>query len=212
TLDSGVPYMVMELLHGADLGALLVHRGNYPEGEAVDLVLQACEALADAHAHGIVHRDIKPSNLFVTTTSDRPVLKGLDFGISKTIETDVRLTQTQSMLGTPAYMSPEQMRSARNVDPRTDIWALGSALFELLEGRLPFIADNFSELVVKVSMDPPAEPRAMSRELAAVVMRCLEKSPADRYASMAELAAAPLPVAASAEHGDTPVRRIAPSG
>jgi len=200
TLETGAPYMVMELLEGADLNALLETRGRFEPELAVDLVLQACEALSEAHAAGIVHRDIKPSNLFVTTAHERSVVKVLDFGISKTVSTDVKLTQTQSMLGTPAYMSPEQMRSAHDVDPRTDVWSLGSVLYELVEGARPFQAENFAELVVKVSMDPPIAPVAMTAELATVVMRCLEKSPSARYGTMVELAAALVPFAADRDH------------
>src|SRR5262249_32494476 len=131
TLEDEVPYVVMELLHGVDLGRLIDTQGAIPPGEAVDYVLQACEALAEAHAIGIVHRDVKPANLFVARIDGKNVLKVLDFGISKSVTTDVELTQTQTVLGTPAYMSPEQMRSARSVDRRTDIWSIGSVLYEL---------------------------------------------------------------------------------
>src|SRR4051812_6836157 len=131
---SNVPYMVMEYLEGHDLGQLLADRGSIGIPWAIDLTVQACEALAEAHSIGIVHRDIKPTNLFVTWRPDGSALvKVLDFGISKALtSSNLQLTQTQSLLGTPAYMSPEQMRSARLVDPRTDIWALGTVLYELL--------------------------------------------------------------------------------
>ena len=156
-LEDGAPYMVMELLHGSDLGTLLEERGRFTVAHAAELVLQACDALAEAHALGIVHRDIKPSNLFVTRRSDESELvKVLDFGISKspTFEGQMSLTQTASVLGTPSYMSPEQMRSARTVDARTDIWSLGVMLYELVEGHLPFEAENFAEQVVLVSTKP----------------------------------------------------------
>ena len=121
-------------------------------------MLQAAEALAEAHSIGIVHRDVKPTNLFVTWRPDgTAIVKVLDFGISKApMGTDMQLTQTQSLLGTPAYMSPEQMRSARLVDARSDIWSLGTVFYELLEGRRPFEAESFSEMCVKVAVDPPA--------------------------------------------------------
>ena len=132
TLENGTPYMVMEFLEGIDLGALIEERGCLPVQWAAELMLQTCEALSEAHSLNIVHRDIKPANLFVTWRPDRTALiKVLDFGISKApMGTDMHLTQTQSLLGTPAYMSPEQMRSAKLVDTRTDIWSLGSVMYE----------------------------------------------------------------------------------
>ena len=189
--EANVPYMVMEYLIGHDLGQLLDERGSIGLPWAVELTLQACEALCEAHSIGIVHRDIKPTNLFVTWRPDGSALiKVLDFGISKSpIISAMQLTQTQSLLGTPAYMSPEQMRSARNVDARTDIWSLGTVLYELLEGRRPFEAESFSEMCVKVAVDPPGPMVNAPPELQQVVLRCLAKSPEHRYGSMAELAA-----------------------
>jgi len=186
-----VPYMVMEYLEGHDLGALLEERGKIGLPWAVELTLQACEALAEAHSIGIVHRDIKPTNLFVTWRPDGSALiKVLDFGISKAMTgSALELTQTQSLLGTPAYMSPEQMRSARLVDARSDIWALGTVLYELLEGHRPFVAESFSEMCVKVAADPPTAMRRTPLALQQVVLRCLAKLPEQRYASMAELGA-----------------------
>jgi serine/threonine protein kinase len=129
--DDGLPYMVMELLQGADLGQLVEQYGAMAAPIAVDLLLQSCDAIVEAHSLGIVHRDIKPTNLFVSFRPDQTaIVKVLDFGISKAAGgTDMSLTQTQSMLGTPAYMSPEQMRSARDVDQRTDVWSLGTVLY-----------------------------------------------------------------------------------
>ena len=152
--------------------------------------MEACEALAEAHTAGMIHRDIKPSNLFVVMRDDKPHVKVLDFGISKVMAgmEGIALTQTQSMLGTPAYMSPEQMRSARTVDLRSDVWSIGTVLYEMIEGGLPFSAETFSEMIVKVSVDPPTPPSVMSPELAAVVLRCLEKRAEDRHATCAELA------------------------
>ena len=190
TLENGTPYMVMEFLEGMDLGALISDRGKLAIPWACDLMLQTAEALAEAHSLGIVHRDIKPTNLFVTWRPDGTALiKVLDFGISKsTMGTDMHLTQTQSLLGTPAYMSPEQMRSARLVDARTDIWSLGSVMYELLEGRKPFEAESFSEMCVKVAVDPPSPMLHTPPELQQVVLRCLAKSPEQRYATMADFA------------------------
>jgi serine/threonine protein kinase len=190
-LFDGVPYMVMEFLEGLDLGQLLDQRGTLPVPWACELTLQTAEALAEAHSLGIVHRDVKPTNLFVTWRPDGSALvKVLDFGISKTAAgTDMQLTQTQSLLGTPAYMSPEQMRSARLVDSRSDIWSLGSVLYELIEGRRPFEADSFSEMCVKVAVDSPAPMTLAPPALQHVLMKCLAKVPEQRYATMADLGA-----------------------
>jgi serine/threonine protein kinase len=187
--ENGVPYMVMEYLDGHDLGALIDEQGHVAVQWASDLMLQACEALSEAHSIGIVHRDVKPTNLFVTWRPDgTSLIKVLDFGISKSpMGTDMQLTQTQSLLGTPAYMSPEQMRSARLVDARSDIWSLGTVMYELLEGHRPFEAESFSEMCVKVAVDPPAPMQNTPPALQQVVMRCLAKSPEQRYANMAEL-------------------------
>jgi serine/threonine-protein kinase len=188
-LDNGAPYIVMELLDGCDLQAVIAD-GPLPIAVAVEYVLQACVAVAEAHALGIVHRDLKPANLFLTKRLDgTPLIKVLDFGISKSpIVNAMQLTQTQSLLGTPAYMSPEQMRSARMVDSRTDIWSLGTVLYELLEGHRPFEAESFSEMCVKVAVDPPSPMTNAPADLQEVVLRCLAKTPEHRYASMAELA------------------------
>jgi serine/threonine-protein kinase len=190
TLENGTPFMVMEYLDGQDLGVLIEDRKFLPSPWATELILQTCEALAEAHSLGIVHRDVKPTNLFVTWRPDGTALiKVLDFGISKSpMGTEMHLTQTQSLLGTPAYMSPEQMRSARLVDGRTDIWSLGTVLYELLEGRKPFEAESFSEMCVKVAVDSPTPMVNASVDLQQVVMRCLAKTPEARYQSMADLA------------------------
>jgi serine/threonine-protein kinase len=190
SLESGAPYMVLEYLEGADLSNF--PRNQLSVGGVVDLVLQACEALAEAHSLGIVHRDVKPANFFITRGSDGvPLLKVLDFGISKTPVTGSNLTATQSVMGTPAYMSPEQMRSSRDVDHRTDIWALGVVLFELLQGVPPFGGDTFSSMVIKVVNDPlPRMTVPLPGELDAIIYRCLEKDPARRFQNVAELAQA----------------------
>jgi serine/threonine-protein kinase len=188
--ENGVPYLEMECLEGYDLGQLLEQRGPLPAPWACELLVQACEALAEAHSLGIVHRDLKPSNLFVTWRPDGSALvKVLDFGISKSPHgIDMQLTQTQSLLGTPAYMSPEQMRSARLVDARTDIWSLGTVLYELLERRRPFEADSFSEMCVKVAVDPPEPMQHAPAGIQPIILRCLEKDPERRFATTAELA------------------------
>ena len=210
TLENGTPYMVMEYLDGMDLGQMIAERGHLPATWAATMMLQTAEALAEAHSIGIVHRDVKPTNLFVTWRPDGSALiKVLDFGISKMISTtDMHLTQTQSLLGTPAYMSPEQMRSARLVDARTDIWSLGSVMYELLEGRRPFEAESFSEMCVKVAVDPPAPMTNAPPELAAVVLRCLAKSPEQRYPSMADLGRDLIPFAQDSHQAAMLVERM----
>ncbi len=198
-LDSGAPYMVMEYLDGDDLGQILEERGAMAPEPAVQLVLQACEAVAEAHAAGIVHRDLKPQNLFLTQTiTGRPKLKVLDFGVSKTASLTTggqgALTRTRSMLGSPLYMSPEQMRSARDVDARADVWALGVVLYELLTRRWPFEAQNIPELCLKVVTEPPQPITSFRSDLlpglVAIIERCLEKDPARRYLDAAALAVA----------------------
>jgi serine/threonine-protein kinase len=210
TSDNGTPYMVMEYLEGHDLGELLKQRGVLPVQWAVELMLQTAEALCEAHSLGIVHRDIKPTNLFVTWRPDGTALiKVLDFGISKSpMGTDLHLTQTQSLLGTPAYMSPEQMRSARLVDHRTDIWSLGTVFYESLEGHRPFEADSFSEMCVKVAVDPPTQMQNTPPALQQIILRCLAKAHEQRYANMAEFARDLVPFAADPHNAQTLVERM----
>ncbi|WP_437877173.1 protein kinase domain-containing protein [Sorangium sp. So ce513] len=198
TLENGAPYIVMEHLSGCNLADLLRLRGQpMPCAEAVDLILQACEALAEAHALGIVHRDIKPTNLFVTSRADgSPLVKVLDFGLSKVMDGDASLeaglTATNLVIGSPFYMSPEQIRSLKHVDARTDIWAVGVVLYELLTGHRPFGGDSLAAVFTSITVDPVAPLRRLSPEvppaLEAVVLRCLEKSVARRVQSVAELA------------------------
>jgi serine/threonine-protein kinase len=197
-LPGGDPFIVMDFLEGVELREMFTGPRLAP-GALVDLVLQACEGLAEAHAHGIIHRDIKPSNLFVTRQVDgTPLLKVLDFGISKTSIDTVHLTHTNSWMGTPSYMSPEQMRSSREADARSDLWSLGVVLYEGLEGRLPFPAENLADLCVQVTADPFAPMTAdVPPGLRAVVARCLDKEPARRYANVAALASALAPFALS---------------
>ncbi|MBW2523428.1 MAG: serine/threonine protein kinase, partial [Deltaproteobacteria bacterium] len=204
TLESGSPYMVMEYLTGTDLDAVLLEEETLSVEEAVDFVLQACEALAEAHGQGIVHRDLKPGNLCLTQRPDgSPLIKVLDFGIAKALEQDgdqpSNLTQTGTALGTPMYMSPEQIRDAKAVDPRSDIWALGTVLFQLLSGDPPFVADTLPSLCAKIVADP-APPLETVREdvppeLGAVIARCLKKEPDERYPDVGALAQALEPFA-----------------
>jgi serine/threonine-protein kinase len=202
TLESGAPYMVMEFLEGSDLGQVLAEQGPLGIEAAAEWIVQACEAVAEAHAAGIVHRDLKPQNLFLArTVGGASKVKVLDFGVSKSMTASEigGLTQTRAMLGSPLYMSPEQMRSSRDVDARSDVWAFGVVLYELLTRRWPFEAESMPELCLKVVSDPPRPvtdhrpdvPRAMVE----VIDRCLQKDPAVRYENAAELAAALEPMA-----------------
>ena len=199
TLPDGSPYMVMEYLDGEDLEHVL-RRGPMAVSVAVGYVLQASEAVAEAHALGIVHRDLKPANLFLASRpSGAPIVKVLDFGISKatTGTSEAQLTKTSALMGSPLYMSPEQLASAKFVDARSDIWAMGVVLYELLVGRTPFPADTMPELVAAIlqrDFDPPSQFRPdVPPELEAAMGRCLEKDPRSRFANIAEMAQALLP-------------------
>lgn len=192
---TGTLYLVMEYLEGEDVARVL-DKGPMRTEDAVDTLMQVCEAVAAAHALGIIHRDLKPSNFFITRRADGlPLVKVLDFGISKAIEgetNDGRLTETQASFGSPTYMSPEQIRSARNADERSDVWSLGVAMFEMLTARLPFVADNVSGILASIVADPPFRIAAFApevpEELEATVMACLEKDPQKRIGSVSELA------------------------
>ena len=194
TLEGGEPYIVMEFLSGMDFAQVLKERGPLPIDEALDFILQAGEAIAEAHALGIVHRDIKPANLFLSSRPDgSPLVKVLDFGISKGGDgTSSALTSKELVIGTPRYMSPEQMRSSRDVDVRTDIWALGIVLFELLTAKAVFESDSMAGLCTLVATAPAPLLRSERADapaaLEALIARCLEKDPARRVQSVAELA------------------------
>jgi serine/threonine-protein kinase len=202
-LDNGLPYMVMELLEGRTLEDELSARGFLPVAEAVDYVLQAIEALAEAHAAGIVHRDLKPANLFLSRRADRSrVVKVLDFGVSKSLvesESNLRLTRTGTIVGSPLYMSPEQLRAEKTPDTRSDIWTLGAILFELVSGRTPHSANSIPDLYAKLLRDAPNPISRYGAEIApefeAVVRRCLRLEPAERFADVSELSQALLPFA-----------------
>jgi eukaryotic-like serine/threonine-protein kinase len=197
-LASGAPFIVMEYLEGEDLASVLLVRDRLERVQAVDFVLQACEALAEAHAAGIVHRDLKPENLFVTQRPDgSPCIKLLDFGISKDLSRPAptsTLTNPTNAVGSPHYMAPEQMRPGREIDARADIWALGAILYELVTGISPFDSDTIPGVCARVLEAKPAPMRMLDpsipQGLDAAVRRCLEKRRERRFSDVAELAAA----------------------
>ncbi|MBL8608908.1 MAG: serine/threonine protein kinase, partial [Myxococcales bacterium] len=198
TADTGSPYIVMEYLEGRDLSAILADGEPMSVTSAVSYVLQACEAVAEAHALGIVHRDLKPANLFLTHRADgTPCVKVLDFGVSKLVGRDLNMTKTNAVIGTPFYMAPEQLRSSRDADVRSDIWALGMVLYELLTGNVAFERDTLPELCMAIMTMPTPAPRDKRPDippaLEAVILRALAKEPAQRYPTLAELARALAP-------------------
>jgi eukaryotic-like serine/threonine-protein kinase len=194
TLETGSPFMVMEFLEGADLAAIVEGHRQLPVEEAADYVLQACDAVAEAHSLGIVHRDLKPRNLFRVTGHDgNPLIKVLDFGISKMRgAADLSLTKTTEVIGSPSYMSPEQLRSSRDVDERTDVWALGVILFELLGGVVPFDAETVTQLTAMVLLDKARSVRELRPDVPEAVeqliAQCLAKDPSSRIQSVADIA------------------------
>ena len=188
-------------LRGEHVGKVVDVGTRMPVPLATDYVLQACVGLAEAHRAGIVHRDLKPANLFLTQRPDGSALvKVMDFGIAKAIgRMDGALTDSAAVMGSPGYMSPEQLRSARDVDARADLWSLGVVLYELTSGRRPYAANTITELAMLVATEPvPPLPASLPRSFSAVVMRCLEKDASRRFADVAALAAALAP------HGTAP--------
>jgi eukaryotic-like serine/threonine-protein kinase len=199
----GLPFIVMELLEGADLCQIADARGASPRWLVVDYVLQALEGLAHAHGRGIIHRDLKPSNLFLANRPDgSQIIKILDFGISKSVDPapdrrTAQLTGGRSVLGSPPYMSPEQVRSPKTVDHRTDIWSLGVCMYELLTNSMPFGGDEIQETFAQILEREPNPIRSLvtgvPEGLEAVVMKCLAKNRDERYADVGELARALVP-------------------
>ncbi len=193
----GTPFFVMELLEGRDLGYVIAE-GGITSRQAVDYALQACEGLAEIHANGITLRDLKPENLFLVEDRVRgSILKIIDFGISKVTPTPTNeglacVTSEGDRIGTPPYMSPEQLGLGGEVDCRTDVWALGVVLFELLTGEVPFHGEDVPHLFVNILMKPPSRPSSvaprMPSGLEAAILRCLEKDANKRFQNVAELA------------------------
>jgi serine/threonine protein kinase len=202
-LETGEPYLVMEQLEGIPLDQYLEGRGPLPQAEAIAIVLQVCEGLAEAHAAALVHRDIKPANLFLATRPDGHYsVKIIDFGIAKQLvrPDNPALTNPGKSLGSPWYMSPEQMLTPASVDERADIWSIGVLLFELLTDRLPFDGETVPQVCATVLAAAPPRPRDLrsdiTPELEAIILRCLEKEPEQRFRGVNDLAQALRPFAA----------------
>jgi serine/threonine-protein kinase len=206
TLPSGVPYIAMEYLEGRDLDTVLA-AGALPVHTVADYIIQALDAIAQAHAQGIIHRDLKPANLYLALRpgSDQPIIKVLDFGISKgdMLGSDTNVTSSRAILGSPSYMSPEQIKNARTVDARTDVWSVGVILYELMSGRPPFAGETVGEVFAKIIEGEPPPLREIvphvPEEFENTVRRCLAKDREERFANVAELAEAlgPLGTASS---------------
>src|SRR5678816_378823 len=186
-LPEGVPYTVAEGLRGIDLASEIARRGVLAAGEAVDYALQACEALAEAHAHGMVHGDIKPATLFLTARPDgTPLVKVLGFELARTPGSPGQpVVKTDASAGSPGYMAPEQTRPTDELDGRADVWAVGIVLYECLTGRHPFQAESVSLMQQTAAREPPRpmDP-GIPRPLQIVVLRCLEKNRDARFASV----------------------------
>ena len=194
-MENGAPFMVMEYLEGHDLKAVVSKEGPLPANLAMTYLSHVCDAIAEAHAAGIVHRDLKPANLFlVRRRNGNPCVKGLDFGISKQLgANEVDLTATNATLGSPLYMSPEQISKSKSVDTRTDIWALGVILYELLTGISPFRAGTALEVVSRILQEEPVPIRHLRPDVPAraelVIARCLQKRREERFQTVEELLA-----------------------
>jgi serine/threonine-protein kinase len=212
-IPSGPVYIVMELLEGKDLKALLVEHGPLPERDVVGYALDACHALEEAHAAGIVHRDLKPHNLFLTKSLGKPIVKVLDFGLSKLDEEIFEaspLTLPHTALGTPRYMAPEQWKSAAEVDLRADVWGLGMVMYELLTGKAPLQGMSWDERRARLlagAIPSPREARPdISEPVARIIMKCLRPDLQARWQSAAHLAEALRGALLPAENPAPPAR------
>jgi serine/threonine-protein kinase len=202
TLETGAPYMVMELLEGTDLSRRIADHGVLGVEDAVDYTIQACEALVEAHGHGIVHRDVKPANLFLIKRPDgTPLVKLLDFGISKNTASGVdALTRTAAMMGSVRYMSPEQIQESRSVDHRTDVYAMGVSVYELLTARQPFRGETIPQFTAEILLGTPTPLRSLRPDvpegLASVLEKAYARDRSVRFQSIGELVLALAPYAA----------------
>ena len=199
-LPDGGRFMVLEFLDGEDLAARVRRTGTLPPTLAVRFLLQACSAVLEAHGRGIIHRDLKPANIYVVKRADgSEIVKVLDFGVMKRlpggpVTADTQQTEPGTIVGTPFYTSPEQLRGSADVDVRTDIWSLGATLFELIAGTPPFSGKTYPQIIANVLESTPRSLESCAPDLpeglAQVIYKCLKKDPADRYENVADLAAA----------------------
>jgi len=192
-MQEGQPFMVMEMLEGEDLRHRLKKEGVLEAGEAIPIILQVCEALAAAHDKGIVHRDLKPDNIFLVPRKGKaPLVKILDFGLSKIKGSGKKLTNTGTLLGTPNYMAPEQVTAEFEVDHRADIYGAGVILYEMLTGKMAYDGPSVQSIFVKIMTENPAPPRAIrpgiAPEIESLILRAMARNPADRYPDISQMA------------------------
>ncbi len=193
--ESGTLYMVMELLEGESLSALLARRGRLDPAESLELTRQILDALRCAHEQNVVHRDLKPDNIFLVAESAHgPRARLLDFGISRVIEpegSDLRLTRTGTVMGTPYYMAPEQARGLKDADHRADIWAVGVILYQMLSGARPYDGDSYNAIMVAIAVETVPPLREVVVGISEAVVRfvdgALAKDPAERYETVAAM-------------------------
>jgi len=209
TDDRGTPFIVQEYLEGESLSARLKKTGGrLPVSLALDLLIPVVEAIGAAHRAKVVHRDVKPGNVFLARQDDKILSKVLDFGISKMIDADASKTTTSAMMGSPAYMSPEQIEDPKAVDVRSDVWSLGVVLYETIAGKLPFRSDSTSGLMVKICTEEPIALQesapGVPSAIAEVIHRCLRRRSRERYSDANELAHA-LRMARAHDIAESPV-------
>jgi serine/threonine-protein kinase len=205
-IDGEIHYIVMERLVGQELSRIISQHSPLSVTFAVDVAVQIARATHAAHRQGVIHRDLKPSNILLTRgENDAEIVKILDFGVAK-IKNNFSLTQTEEVMGTPTYMSPEQLKSSKYIDARADVYSIGCILYEMLTGHPPFVASSEMELVLKIKNDPP-EPinrrrRDIPDKLASIVEKTMAKDPAERFATAHLLANALEQIDTVLDHND----------
>jgi serine/threonine-protein kinase len=191
-VHDGTPYIAMELLHGESLARRLLRVGKLDAAQTLELVTHVGRAVGKAHEAGVIHRDLKPDNIFMVASDDGELAKVLDFGIAKAAKTGglAETTETGAMLGTPYYMSPEQLRDAGEVDQRSDLWSIGVIAYECLIGARPFVAESMGGLVFKVMGEPapvPSQHATVPKGFDAWFAKATARDPAQRFQHAREL-------------------------